>query len=224
MMTPMKTTTIDVAGNAPRDCALCPRLNAYIAQWREAEPDWHNAPVHTWVPPRGDGSVRLLIVGLAPGLRGANRTGVPFTGDSAGDVMFATLKKFGLASGDYANPPTKHMKLKGIAIANAVACVPPENKPVAAEINTCARTYLSPTVARFPKLKTIVTLGKIAHDATIRTLGGRVSEHRFGHNKATQLGRVTIVSSYHCSRYNMNTGRLTQAMFDAVFEGLTPRA
>lgn len=220
MMTVTTTTSTEVTGDAPRDCALCPRLRGYIEHWRQEQPDWHNAPVPTWVPPRGDNAVKILIVGLAPGLRGANRTGVPFTGDSAGDVMFATLKKFGFAAGEYTNPPTNQMKLKGVAIANTVACVPPDNKPVAAEINMCASTYLAPTIARFTRLRTIVTLGKIAHDATVRTLGGSVSAHRFGHNQRSTIGKLTIVSSYHCSRYNMNTGRLTQPMFDAVFEGL----
>lgn len=214
----MVMTTTEHPGNAPRDCALCPRLHQFILDWRAREPAWHNAPVHTWVPPRGDATVTTLIIGLAPGLRGANRTGVPFTGDSAGDVLFETLKKFGFASGDYTNPPGKQMKLKRIAIANAVACVPPDNKPVAAEINMCASTYLAPTIARFPKLKTIMTLGKIAHDATVRTLGARVAAHPFGHNRHTRIGGLTLVSSYHCSRYNMNTGRLTQPMFDSVFE------
>lgn len=214
-------TSTDHRGDAPADCALCPRLHAYIQGWRAEQPSWHNAPVHSWVPPRGDGSVRLLIVGLAPGLRGANRTGIPFTGDSAGDVMFSTLKRFGYASGAYTNPPGAQMKLRKTAIANAVACVPPDNKPVAREINMCASTYLAPTINRFGNLKVIVTLGKIAHDATVRTLGARVADHPFGHNRQSRIGRIKLVSSYHCSRYNMNTGRLTQAMFDAVFEGLS---
>lgn len=214
-------TDTDHRGDAPADCALCPRLHAYIQGWRAEQPSWHNAPVHSWLPPRGDRSVRLLIVGLAPGLRGANRTGVPFTGDSAGDVMFATLKRFGYASGEYTNPPGAQMKLHKTAIANAVACVPPDNKPVAREINMCASTYLAPTINRFANLKVIVTLGKIAHDATVRTLGERVADHPFGHNHQSNIGRIRLISSYHCSRYNMNTGRLTQTMFDAVFEGVS---
>lgn len=201
----------------PRDCALCPRLHAFIAGWRAREPDWHNAPVPTFTDARGDSHVRLLVVGLAPGLRGANRTGRPFTGDYAGDLLYATLKDFGFAQGRFEARPDDSLALCGAAVTNAVRCVPPENKPVGAEINTC-RQFLSATIGRFQDLSAIVTLGKIAHDSTIRALGGRVAAHPFGHGARTRIGTTAIFSSYHCSRYNTNTGRLTEAMFRAVFE------
>ena len=160
--------------------------------------------------------MRLLVVGLAPGLRGANRTGRPFTGDFAGDLLYATLKEFGLAKGTFDARPDDGLTLTGAAITNAVRCVPPENKPVGEEINTC-RQFLVPTIARFPKLTTIVTLGKISHDSTVRALGGRVAAHPFGHNRRTDLSGLAVFSSYHCSRYNTNTGRLTEKMFREVF-------
>jgi len=171
--------------------------------------------VPTWLPPQGEDAVRLLIVGLAPGLRGANRTGRPFTGDASGETLFATLGRHGLAHGHTPGATSASVDLIGTAITNAVRCVPPENRPVAAEINAC-RAYLEPTLARFSKLQAVLTLGKIAHDACIRALGGKVSAYPFGHAAQTTLNGLSIVSSYHCSRYNMNTGRLTEAMFDAV--------
>ncbi|MEM1378161.1 MAG: uracil-DNA glycosylase family protein [Pseudomonadota bacterium] len=186
---------------------------------RRSAPDWFNAPAPTWVAEGGDETVHTLIVGLAPGLKGANRTGVPFTGDSAGDNLFETLKAAGLASGTCTPEPNLSMQLVNCAITNALRCVPPENKPIGAEINQCTSRYLKRTIARFPNLTRIITLGKIAHDATVRTLGGRVAEHPFGHNARTRMGDLAIVASYHCSRYNMNTGRLTAEMFAEVFEG-----
>ncbi|CAN0600162.1 unnamed protein product, partial [Laminaria digitata] len=158
----------------------------------------------------------LLVVGLAPGLRGANRTGRPFTGDYAGDLLYQTLHDFGFASGEFKARPDDGLRLVGTAITNAVRCVPPENKPVGAEINTC-RQFLVATIAGYKNLKAIVTLGKIAHDSTVRTLGGRVAAHPFGHRTQTELAGFTLFSSYHCSRYNTNTGRLTEAMFRDVF-------
>tara|TARA_R110000850_G_scaffold127064_15_gene245950 strand:+ start:5556 stop:6203 length:648 start_codon:yes stop_codon:yes gene_type:complete len=199
------------------NCSLCPRLRDFALQNREEFPDWHNGPVNTWYPVAGANSVRLLIVGLAPGLRGANRTGIPFTGDESGTLLFKMLKRHGFAVTDEASSSGNLYRLKETAITNAVRCVPPGNKPVGAEINTC-RTFLIETISRCSALKVVVTLGKIAHDSTIRALGGKVAQHPFAHAAGTGIAGVGVVSSYHCSRYNINTGRLTQDMFDAVFE------
>ena len=204
------------AAEPDRDCALCPRLHDFIAEWRVREPDWHNAPVSTWLPPEGPQSVRLLIVGLAPGLRGANRTGRPFTGDFSGDMLYATLKAHGFATGTFESRSDDDLRLSGTAVTNAVRCLPPGNKPVAVEVNTC-RQFLTATIDRFTNLQAIVTLGKIAHDSTIRAFDERVAAHPFKHDVATEIGGISIVSSYHCSRYNINTGVLTPTMFDAVF-------
>jgi uracil-DNA glycosylase len=160
--------------------------------------------------------VRLLIVGLAPGLRGANRTGRPFTGDYAGELLYRTLGAFGFARGSFQARPDDGLELIGTAITNAVRCVPPENKPVGTEIATC-RTWLTPTISRFQNLRAIVTLGQIAHQSTIRALGGRVAQYPFAHGAAQEVGPLRVFSSYHCSRYNTNTGRLTEEMFVGVF-------
>jgi uracil-DNA glycosylase family 4 len=202
-----------------RDCPLCPRLHDFIAAWRLREPTWFNAPVPTFLPPEGDPSVRFLIVGLAPGLRGANRTGRPFTGDYAGDLLYSTLIRFGFARGQFLARPDDGLELVGTAITNAVRCVPPENKPVGAEIATC-RTFLVPTLQRFPNLEAVLTLGAIAHQSTVRALGGRVAAFPFKHGTAAPIGGLTLFSSYHCSRYNTNTGVLTEAMFVQVFEAV----
>ena len=202
--------------NPDHNCQICPRLRTYILQTREKHPDWFNGPVPTYLPPNGADSVKLLIIGLAPGLRGANRTGRPFTGDHAGDLLYATLSKFGFSNGDFAASPDDGLNLHETAITNAVRCVPPENKPVGAEINNC-RPHLQATLESFTNLQAILTLGKISHDSTIRTLKHRVSQHPFGHHKITQVVDLKIFSSYHCSRYNTNTGRLTTKMFEAVF-------
>jgi uracil-DNA glycosylase len=203
------------------DCPFCPRLVDFRTSWRAREPEWHNAPVETWHDPAGRNAVNLLIVGLAPGLRGANRTGRPFTGDYAGDLLYATLAEYGFAAGSYGAVPDDSLQLKGTAITNAVRCVPPENKPTAAEINAC-RQFLSATIESFPNLRAIVTLGKIAHDSTLRALGVRIASAPFRHGGAheirTQQAKLHLLSSYHCSRYNTNTGRLTEAMFQSVFE------
>ena len=177
---------------------------------------WHNAPVPTFVPAAGDGSVRLLIVGLAPGLRGANRTGRPFTGDYAGDLLYSTLDRFGFSRGAFDARPDDGLELVGTAITNAVRCVPPENKPTGAEIAGC-RPFLAGTIARFPSLSAILTLGAIAHRSTARALGKPVSAFPFRHGGEGQIGPLRLFSSYHCSRYNTNTGRLTEAMFTDVF-------
>lgn len=199
------------------DCSLCPRLRSFALQNREEFPDWHNGPVNTWYPDAGASSVRLLIVGLAPGLRGANRTGIPFTGDDSGSLLFETLKRHGFAAADAQSNSAGMYRLTETAITNAVRCVPPGNKPVGAEINTC-RKFLIETISRCSALKVVVTLGKIAHDSTIRALGDKVAQHPFAHAAETGIAGVRVFSSYHCSRYNINTGRLTPEMFDAVFD------
>ncbi len=206
------TAPFDASTDPPRDCPLCPRLVAFRELWREKEPGWHNAPVPTF----GESDSRLLIVGLAPGLRGANRTGRPFTGDFAGDLLYATLLKFGFAKGTYRADPADGLTLVDCAIANGVACVPPENKPNTMEINTCRR-FLQAKIARRKKLEAIVVLGRIAHDTTVRALGEKPSRFPFAHGALHEVGELRLYDSYHCSRYNTNTGVLTTEMFEAVF-------
>ncbi len=198
------------------DCALCLRLVDFRMAQRGAHPDWHNAPV----PSFGDISARLLIVGLAPGLKGANRTGRPFTGDYAGDLLYATLKSFGFARGEYAQHKDDGITLIDCRISNAARCVPPENKPTTEEVATC-RQFLTAEIAAMPKLRAILALGQIAHGAVLSALGQRKSAFRFGHGAVHTLpdGKL-LADSYHCSRYNTNTGKLTVAMFEAVFEAL----
>ena len=198
---------------APRDCPLCPRLAAFRAQMRDAHPDWWNAPV----PAFGDREAWLGIVGLAPGMWGANRTGRPFTGDFAGALLYETLLKFGLAEGRYSQMPDDGLRLRGCVILNAVKCLPPQNKPLPAEIATC-RPFYQASLALLPKVRVLVALGRIAHDSAVRTASGRLSAYGFGHLAEHRLpdGRA-LIDSYHCSRYNQNTGRLTAAMFEAVF-------
>lgn len=200
-----------------RDCPLCPRLRDFREHWREREPTWFNAPVPTFFPPEGPQAVRLLIVGLAPGLRGANRTGRPFTGDYAGDLLYSTLSRFGLARGQFLARPDDGLELVGTAIMNAVRCVPPENKPTPAEIATC-RQFLAPALAGLPNLRAVLTLGAIAHQSTIRALGQRVATMPFKHAGRYESGGLALFSSYHCSRYNTNTGVLTEGMFISVFK------
>ena len=194
-----------------RDCPLCPRLAAFRALHREKEPGWHNAPV----PSFGDRDSRILIVGLAPGLQGANRTGRPFTGDYAGDLLYKTLLDFGLAQGIYAARPEDGLKLGDARITNAVRCVPPENKPTPAEINTC-RVFLARNIESMRNLKAILALGRIAHDSVVRALGGKLSQHPFAHGAVHTIGTLRLYDSYHCSRYNTNTGVLTEDMFRQV--------
>jgi uracil-DNA glycosylase len=195
----------------PRDCRLCPRLAAFRAENRETYPDFFNAPV----PGFGARDARLLIVGLAPGLKGANRTGRPFTGDFAGDLLYKMLLKHKLALGRYEARPDDSLKLTGCAITNAVRCVPPENKPLPFEIKTCRR-FLIARIAAMPDLRAILALGKVAHDSVCDALGVKKSQFPFKHGAAYKLEALTLVSSYHCSRYNTNTGVLTEEMFDAV--------
>jgi uracil-DNA glycosylase family 4 len=195
-----------------RDCPLCPRLVAFREANRAREPLWHNAPV----PPFGDIKARLLIVGLAPGMQGANRTGRPFTGDYAGDLLYATLLEYGFAKGTYQARPDDGMKLVDCRIANAVHCVPPQNKPLPVEINTC-RQFLIANLETMPKLRAIIALGRIAHDSVLKPLNLKASQAPFGHGAEHQAGRFKLYDSYHCSRYNTNTGVLTTDMFRSVF-------
>jgi uracil-DNA glycosylase family 4 len=202
-----------------RDCPLCPRLVAFREAWRATEPSWHNAPVPTF----GTAEARLLIVGLAPGLRGANRTGRPFTGDFAGDLLYRTMLDFGFASGAYAASRDDGLVLVDAAIANAVRCVPPENKPTPAEIGTCRR-FLTATIDAMPNLAAILALGRIAHDSTVAALGLKRAAAPFGHGAVHAMRHdLTLHDSYHCSRYNTNTGRLTEAMFRATFTAIRER-
>lgn len=210
------TTAMLASAEPSHDCDLCPRLHDFIATWRVREPHWFNGPVPTFSAAEGDDTVRLLIVGLAPGVRGANRTGRPFTGDFAGDLLYSTLKRFGFSSGTFDARPDDGVQLIETALTNAVRCVPPENKPVGAEIATC-RTFLTPTIARYRNLRAIVTLGTIAHQSTVRALGLRVASAPFGHGAEHDAAGIRLFSSYHCSRYNTNTGRLTEEMFVSVF-------
>ena len=189
---------------------------AFRHAWREREPSWFNAPV----PSFGPVEARLLIVGLAPGLRGANRTGRPFTGDFAGDLLYATLKEYGFARGSFEARIDDTLELVDARITNGVRCVPPENKPTPAEINTC-RDFLIPTMAEMRNLRAIVALGRIAHETTVKALGAKRSAAAFSHGGkaeiASESGALALFSSYHCSRYNTNTGVLTPEMFRAVF-------
>ena len=199
-----------------RACPLCPRLAAFRTANREREPRWFNAPV----PNFGPENARLLIVGLAPGLKGANRTGRPFTGDFAGDLLYGTLIEFGFATGRFEARPDDSLKLVDARIANAVRCVPPENKPLPAEIRTCNQ-FLGATFAQMPKLSAIVALGRIAHDAVAIAFDLKRSRIPFSHGAKHPAGeRLTLFDSYHCSRYNTNTGVLTPEMFRAVFRNV----
>lgn len=194
------------------DCPLCPRLVAYRVDNRTAYPDWFNGPVPVWQ----SHTPRLAIVGLAPGLRGANRTGRPFTGDYAGDLLFQTLLKFGLAEGSYDARPDDGLNLIDTAIINSVRCVPPQNKPIGAEIANC-RPYLSLALEKLNSLQAYLALGRIAHDSLLTALGLKRAAYPFGHGRVHALpdGRV-LFDSYHCSRYNTNTRRLTEQMFEDV--------
>lgn len=198
------------------DCALCPRLAEFRDGNRARHPDWHNAPV----PCFGDDTARLLIVGLAPGLRGANRTGRPFTGDFAGRLLYDTLLKYGLATGCYQERADDGLSLNDCRIINAVRCVPPGNKPSPMEIATCNR-YLQSELARMPNLQIILALGGIAHQASLRAFGLKPGFAKFGHgSRAVLPGGVILIDSFHVSRLNTNTGRLTTAMFEAIVGGL----
>jgi uracil-DNA glycosylase family 4 len=195
-----------------RDCARCLRLVDFRLKQRHLHGDWYNSPV----PSFGALDARLLIVGLAPGLKGANRTGRPFTGDFAGDLLYATLRKFGFAQGTYGARADDGFALTDCRVTNAVRCVPPENKPETSEIKSC-NGYLAAEIAAMPRLKVILALGAIAHAAALTALDRRKSQHRFAHGARHDVGNgLTLADSYHCSRYNTNTGVLTAGMFEAV--------
>ena len=205
----------EAAAKPGRDCPRCPRLAEFRHAWRAKEPTWFNAPV----PSFGPLDARLLIVGLAPGLQGANRTGRPFTGDYAGVLLYDTLKRYKFARGDYAAHPDDGLELIDCRISNAVRCVPPENKPTPAEIRTC-RDFLIPTITEMKNLRAIVALGRIAHDSVLTALGAKKSAHAFAHGCRHDIERLTLFSSYHCSRYNTNTRVLTPEMFRKVFSAV----
>ncbi len=199
--------------NPPRDCPLCPRLFQFRMENAKTYPDWFNAPV----PGFGDPNTQLLITGLAPGLKGANKTGRPFTGDYAGDLLYATLSKFGFAIGEYQARPDDGLALKNAYITNAVKCVPPQNKPTGEEIKTC-RPFLMNQIKALPHLKIILALGGIAHGSIVAAFDHRQVDFPFGHGNCHDLGGgLTLMDSYHCSRYNTNTRRLTEEMFETVF-------
>jgi len=212
-----KTSTIDalpatLRAEPDRDCPFCPRLVAFREDTRRKQSDWFNAPVASFGDPAG----RLLIVGLAPGLQGANRTGRPFTGDYAGDLLYSTLLEYGFAEGCYQARPDDGLRLRDCRISNAVRCVPPQNKPLPSEINTC-RPFLAATIETMRRLRAIVALGRVAHDSVLKTLKLRASAAPFAHGAIHQAGPIKLYDSYHCSRYNTNTGVLTTNMFRAVF-------
>ena len=205
------TTTTAVA-EPPRDCPLCPRLVAYRAANHAEHPDWWNGPA----PSFGPENARLLVAGLAPGRTGANRTGRPFTGDGAGVMLYETLLKTGFAKGVYQARPDDGLELVDCMITNAVRCAPPLNKPETSEENMC-RPFLTARLAALPRLKVIVTLGDVSRRNVLKAVGLKASAGPPGHGTEFQAGRYVILNSYHCSRLNTNTGRLTAEMFEAVF-------
>ena len=209
-MSPVEQDPVD--REVGHDCPRCPRLVAFRQALREQQPEWHNAPV----PSFGPATARLLIVGLAPGMQGANRTGRPFTGDYAGDLLYATLARFGFATGEYAARPDDSLRLVDARITNAVRCVPPENKPIGGEIGQC-RVFLKAAIASMPNLAALILLGRIAHDSAVRALGHPVTAFPFAHGARHLASGLALFDSYHCSRYNTNTGVLTAEMFRAVF-------
>ena len=204
--------TLEVGPEPPRDCPLCPRLVAYRAANAAAHPNWFNGPAPSW----GDPDARLLVAGLAPGRQGANRTGRPFTGDGAGWILYETLVKTGFAEGTYDPDGNDDLKLVDCMISNAVRCAPPGNKPETSEENTC-RPFLTNRIAALPRLKVIVTLGDVSRRNVLRALGLKASAGIAGHGTEFPAGPYTVLNSYHCSRLNTNTGRLTAPMFEAVF-------
>lgn len=205
--------------NPAPNCALCPRLAEFRRANAQAWPDWHNAPV----PSFGPADAALLIVGLAPGLRGANRTGRPFTGDYAGDLLYPTIAEFGFGAGQFDARPDDGFRMADCRITNAVRCVPPENKPTTQEINAC-NPFLASEIQGMANLKAILALGLIAHKAVLRSLGLVAARYPFAHGAMHSLsGGLLLANSYHCSRYNTNTGRLTPEMFRDVFAELRRR-
>lgn len=216
---PDRPVPLPLEAEAPLDCPLCPRLVAYREANDAAHPDWFNAPV----PSFGDEKARLLIVGLAPGVQGANRTGRPFTGDFAGDLLYGTLLEFGFARGTYDARPDDGLSLTGAMITNAVRCVPPQNKPTPAEARNCLG-FLKARIGALPDLEIILALGRIAHDAVLSARGVKKSAATFAHGAEHDIGSgLRLFDSYHCSRYNTNTRRLTPEMFRAVFADIRKR-
>jgi len=206
-----------IPGNAPLDCTLCPRLVEFREDNQKKFPDFFNAPV----PAFGDENAKLVIVGLAPGLKGANRTGRPFTGDYAGDLLYPTLIKFGFAEGEYKARPDDGLTLKNALITNAVRCVPPQNKTTGPEEKAC-RAFLIDQLNGLKDVKVLLALGLVAHNAVLSTFELKKSAFKFGHNAIHNLGNgYMLIDSYHCSRYNTNTGRLTTEMFEDVFHNIT---
>ncbi|NWG72556.1 MAG: uracil-DNA glycosylase [Parvularculaceae bacterium] len=200
------------AAEPGKACPLCSRLVGYRASNAATHADWFNGAV----PSFGDPRARLLVVGLAPGVQGANRTGRPFTGDYAGVLLYNTLAKFGFVQGTYDARPDDGVELRDAMITNAVRCAPPENKPTPAEIASC-RPFLAARLSSLPRLRAVVCLGRIAHDSTVVALGLRKAATVFAHGARHRADGLTLFDSYHCSRYNTNTGRLTEAMFEDVF-------
>jgi uracil-DNA glycosylase family 4 len=196
----------------PHDCPLCPRLVEYRHENARQNPGWFNGPA----PSFGDPQARLLVAGLAPGRTGANRTGRPFTGDHAGWLLYDTLKKTGFSRGDYRADPDDGVELVDCMITNAVRCAPPGNKPLPIEEATC-RPFLQARLAALPRLKVIVTLGDVSRRNVLKTLGKPASAMTAGHGAEAQIGPYVLLNSYHCSRLNTNTGRLTPEMFEAIF-------
>lgn len=216
----MRVSTEEACNAPEQECAHCPRLVAFRQANRTLFPAWHNAPV----PSFGDKDAWLLVVGLAPGLRGANRTGWPFTGDFAGMLLYATLTRFGLAEGTYQPDSADGLCLKGCRITNTVRCVPPENKPLPEEIRQC-RSFLKAEIATMPCLRAVMVLGRTAHESVLAAYGLRKSALPFRHGTLHRLkGGLVLADSYHCSRYNTQTGRLTEAMFCDVFRQVLERA
>ena len=219
-MTTAAAKMADALAMPGRDCPLCPRLVQFRTENRAAFADWHNAPV----PSFGSLTARFLFIGLAPGLRGANRTGRPFTGDYAGDLLYPTLKAFGLAEGEYGASPDDGFTLVDARISNAVRCVPPQNKPLPAEFAAC-RPFLLAEMAAMPNLRGLFAIGRDAHDAVLSVLGLRKAAYSFAHGKVHSLPNgLVLTDSYHCSRYNTNTGRLTEAMFHQAVRALVDSA
>jgi uracil-DNA glycosylase family 4 len=195
-----------------KSCRDCPRLASFLDEVNERYPDYYCRPV----PPFGDATAKFLIVGLAPGMHGANRTGRPFTGDHAGIMLYQMLHKYGFSTHEESLAADDALQLANCRITNAVKCLPPDNKPVGAEINTCNR-FLANELAALADSSVVMALGGIAHRAVIKALSLRQADYKFGHAAVHDLGRLRMLDSYHCSRYNTNTGRLTNEMFDGIF-------
>ena len=211
-MHPRDTQLATMATIFDKDCRACSRLSTFLDEVNARYPDYYCRPV----PPFGAADARFLIVGLAPGMHGANATGRPFTGDHAGILLYQMLHKYGFGSRDHSTAADDGLELIDCRITNAVKCLPPENKPVGAEINTC-NTFLANELQTLPQGSVVMALGGIAHRAIVKAMGLRQADYKFGHAALHDLGGFQVLDSYHCSRYNTNTGRLTEEMFDAIF-------